>query len=33
MRRYLAAYQKKLGIIVNFRQKSIVPKRVLNTGI
>jgi GxxExxY protein len=33
MRRYLAAYQKKLGIIVNFRQKSIVPKRVLNTEI
>lgn len=30
MRRYLEATDKELGIIVNFRQKSIKPKRVLN---
>ena len=31
MRRYLTSYKKKLGIIVNFRQLSLAPKRVLNT--
>lgn len=30
MKRYLAASGKKLGIIVNFHQKYISPKRVLN---
>lgn len=29
MKRYLAASGKKLGIIVNFRQKLLLPKRVL----
>lgn len=33
MRRYLSSYKKKLGILVNFRQKSLAPKRVLNTEI
>ncbi len=31
MRRYLSSYNKKLGIIVNFRSESIKPKRILNT--
>ncbi len=31
MKRYLDATDKELGIIVNFRQKSIKPKRVLNS--
>ena len=31
MRRYLASYKKELGILVNFRQTSLAPKRVLNT--
>ncbi len=31
MRRYLVSYNRKLGIIVNFRQSSINPKRVLNS--
>ena len=31
MRRYLVSYKKKLGILVNFRQISISPKRILNT--
>lgn len=31
MRRYLSSYNKKLGIIVNFRSISILPKRILNT--
>jgi len=30
MRRYLSSYNKKLGIIVNFRCKSLNPKRILN---
>lgn len=30
MKRYLASYNKELGLIVNFRQKYIYPKRVLN---
>lgn len=30
MKRYLAASGKKLGIIVNFRQKYVSPKRILN---
>ena len=31
VRRYLTALRKKLGILVNFRQKFIAPKRVLNS--
>jgi len=31
MRRYLSSYRKKLGILVNFRQRSLTPKRVLNS--
>ena len=31
MRRYLVSGNKKLGIIVNFRQKYLTPKRVLNS--
>ena len=30
MRRYLSSYNKKLGIIVNFRCQSLNPKRILN---
>jgi len=30
MKRYLASSDKKLGIIVNFRRKHLIPKRVLN---
>ena len=30
MKRYLVACKKKLGILVNFRQQSLSPKRVLN---
>lgn len=30
VKRYLDSYKKELGIIVNFRQKYIYPKRVLN---
>lgn len=30
MKRYLKATNRKLGIIVNFREKSIKPKRILN---
>jgi GxxExxY protein len=30
MQRYLKSYNKKLGLIVNFRQKHLYPKRVLN---
>ncbi len=33
MQRYLASANKKLGIIVNFRQKYLSPKRVLNNKI
>ena len=31
MRRYLAASNIKLGLIVNFRQEYLVPKRILNS--
>lgn len=31
MRRYLSSYNKKLGIVVNFRQCSLTPKRILNS--
>jgi len=31
VRRYLDAFNKKLGILVNFRQKLLQPKRVLNS--
>lgn len=30
LRRYLASYNKELGLIINFRQKYLYPKRVLN---
>jgi len=30
VRRYLKVQQKKLGLIVNFREKVLTPKRVLN---
>lgn len=30
MRRYLVSHNKKLGIIINFRQKYLYPKRILN---
>jgi len=30
MQRYLKSYNKKLGLIVNFRQKYLYPKRILN---
>ena len=30
MKRYLASYNKELGLLVNFRQKYIYPKRVVN---
>lgn len=29
MRRYLASYKKELGLIINFRQKYLYPKRIL----
>ncbi len=31
MQRYLSSYNKKLGILVNFRQPSLAPKRILNS--
>lgn len=31
VKRYLVALNKKLGILVNFRQKYITPKRILNS--
>ena len=31
MKRYLIAYNKKLGILVNFRAKYLQPKRILNS--
>ncbi|OGZ63455.1 MAG: hypothetical protein A2402_00600 [Candidatus Staskawiczbacteria bacterium RIFOXYC1_FULL_37_43] len=31
VKRYLTALNKKLGILVNFRKKYIVPKRILNS--
>ena len=30
MKRYLVASGKKLGLIINFRQKYLAPKRILN---
>jgi len=30
MRRYLSSYDKKLGLIINFRQKYLFPKRIIN---
>jgi GxxExxY protein len=30
MCRYLASYDRNLGIIVNFRQKYLYPKRIIN---
>ncbi|MBI4709208.1 MAG: GxxExxY protein [Candidatus Portnoybacteria bacterium] len=30
MRRYLVSYKKRLGLIINFRQKYLRPKRILN---
>jgi len=30
MQRYLKSFNKKLGLIINFRQKYLYPKRVLN---
>jgi len=33
MQRYLASTNKLLGIIVNFRQKFLVPKRVINNNL
>lgn len=31
VKRYLGAFNKKLGILVNFRKKYITPKRILNS--
>jgi GxxExxY protein len=31
MQRYLNSYNKKLGLIVNFRKHYLIPKRVLNS--
>lgn len=31
MKRYLVALNKKLGILVNFRQRYLAPKRILNS--
>lgn len=31
IKRYLIAFNKKLGLIVNFRQKYLQPKRVINS--
>lgn len=31
LQRYLRAFDKKLGILVNFRQKNLAPKRILNS--
>jgi len=33
VRRYLDAFNKKLGILVNFRQKLLQPKRILNSSV
>ena len=33
MRRYLETIRRELGLIVNFRNKYLKPKRVLNTKI
>jgi GxxExxY protein len=31
MKRYLVSYKKKLGLMFNFRQKYLRPKRILNS--
>lgn len=31
MKRYLVSYNKKLGLLVNFRQKHLYPKRILSS--
>ena len=33
MRRYLIAFNKELGIIINFREYYLNPKRILNSKI
>lgn len=33
LRRYLSALNKKLGLLVNFRDKYIKPRRVLNSNV
>jgi len=33
VKRYLAAFEKKLGILVNFRDKFLKPRRVLNSAV
>ncbi len=33
VKRYLAVFNKKLGIIVNFRSSYIYPKRILNSSV
>jgi GxxExxY protein len=33
MRRYLRALNKKLGLLVNFRDKFLRPRRILNSGV
>ncbi|MBI4158026.1 MAG: GxxExxY protein [Candidatus Yanofskybacteria bacterium] len=33
MKRYLTSANKKLGIIINFRQRYLSPKRVINTDL
>ena len=33
LRRYLVAAEKKLGILVNFRQRHLKPKRILNSSV
>ena len=30
MKRYLVSYGKKLGLIINFRQQYLMPKRIVN---
>ena len=30
MKRYLVSYGKKLGLIINFRQRYLYPKRILS---
>ena len=33
MKRYLASFNKKLGLVVNFRDKYLRPKRIINSAI
>lgn len=33
VKRYLAAFNKKLGLMVNFRDKYIKPRRIINSNI